>query len=158
MTLIHVNDIIFKNAVPEKIAKNTSPSNKEFNTILKTSMENRSKLNQQPQKPPVNIIPETQFNTFRPEETKPVGKVLLVQGFEDTKIEVMGLATPGTRPVILESLERIVIEEGSLPSKIEKITPFEADKMKKELTGIQNKMLPSASQFDIRHPFLLSSY
>jgi len=48
----------------------------------------------------------------------------------------MVLATTGTRPVILESLERIVIEEGTLPSKIEKITPFEAKKMKKEPTGI----------------------
>jgi hypothetical protein len=258
MAIIHVNDVIFKNTVPEKIAKNTSPSNKEFNTILKTSTENRSKLNQQAQKPPINFIPKTRFNTFRPEETKPVGKVLLVRGnamilkrdlkhtyqakkglpifdgdtivtrekgqmrikfndesittlapgskleinssvydskkkirsssltlmlgkarflvkkllhfkrskfevktsravcgvrgsdfvvrvtpkvtevttFEDTKIEVMGLAATGTRPVILESLERIVIEEGSLPSKVEKITPFEVDKMKKELTGI----------------------
>lgn len=260
MTLIHVNDIIFKDAVPEKMAKNTSPSKKEFNTILKTSTENRTKLNQQAQKPPVNIIPKTQFNTFRPEETKPVGKVLLVQGnamilkrdlkhtyqakkglpifdgdtivtqekgqirlkfndesittlapgsklainsslydskkkirsssltlmlgkarfwvkkllhfkhskfkvktsqavcgvrgsdfvvkatpkvtevttFEDTKIEVMSLATTGTRPVILESLERIVIVAGSLPSKVEKITPFEAEKIKKELAGIPN--------------------
>ena len=43
-----------------------------------------------------------------------MGKVLLVQGFEDTKIEVMGLATPGTEPVILESLERIVIEGSRL--------------------------------------------
>ncbi len=59
-----------------------------------------------------------------------------VTTFEDTQIEVMGLATPGAKPVILESLERIVIEEGSLPSKVEKITPFEAEKMKKELTGI----------------------
>ncbi len=258
MTKIHVNDVIIKNAFPEKIAKNTSPPNKEFSTILKTSTQNRSKLNQQAQKPPTNIIPETQFNAFLPEETKPVGKILSVRGnamilhkdmkrasrakkelplfdgdtivtqekgqirfmlndksimtvapkselainqsvydskkkirsssltlmlgkarflvkkllhfkrskfkvktssavcgvrgsdfvvkatpkvtevttFEDTKLEVMDLVTPGGKPIILESLARIVIEEGSLPSIVEKITPFEVDKMKKELTVI----------------------
>ncbi len=67
---------------------------------------------------------------------KATHKVTEVTTFEDTKIEVMGLATPGAKPIILESLERIVIEEGSLPLKIEKITPFEVEKMKKELTGI----------------------
>jgi len=65
-------------------------------------------------------------------------KVTEVTTFEDTKLEVLSLATPGAKPTILESLERAVIEEGSIPSKVEKITPDEVEKIRKEFRIISN--------------------
>ncbi len=61
-------------------------------------------------------------------------KVTEITTFEDTKLEVLSLASPAAKPSILEGLERIVVEKGSLPSRIETITPEEVERMKKEFT------------------------
>lgn len=61
-------------------------------------------------------------------------KVTEVTTFEDTKLEVISLTVPDSKPTILDSFERTVVGEDSLPSAVEKITFEEAEKMKKELT------------------------
>lgn len=65
-------------------------------------------------------------------------KVTEVTTFEDTKLEVLSLATPGAKPTILESLERAVVEEGSIPSRVEKIPPDEVEKTREEFRVISN--------------------
>ena len=77
---IRPKDAIFKIATPEKIKDINKSAGQGFNVILKDAIENYSKIDTQNQKPLINAVPQIHFNALRPEEKKPVGRVLSAEG------------------------------------------------------------------------------
>ena len=55
-----------------------------------------------------------------------------VTAFEDTQLSIVSLVAPEVEPALLEDFERIMIEEGALPSEVEKVFPEEIEQLKKD--------------------------
>jgi hypothetical protein len=53
--------------------------------------------------------------------------------FKETRLEVAGKIDP-EKPVLLNDFEKIMVQEGALPSEIEKVSPEEAEKYTKDFT------------------------
>ena len=73
-------------------------------------------------------------------------KVTEVTALGDTRLELVSLAAPEVKPTLLADFERAVVEEGALPSEVEKISPEEIEQIKKEFkvlmetTGPEDKV------------------
>jgi hypothetical protein len=59
-------------------------------------------------------------------------KLTEVTALGDTRLELVSLAAPEVKPTLLADFERAVVEEGALPSEVEKISPEEIDQIKNE--------------------------
>jgi len=57
-----------------------------------------------------------------------------VDALENTKVEVVSLAELGETPHVITDFERIVIEEGKLPSQVESLFPDEVEIIKDDFT------------------------
>lgn len=55
-----------------------------------------------------------------------------VTAFENTQVEVFGLADPGRPPVLITDLEKTVIEEGGFPTDPVKVPPLEIENLKQD--------------------------
>jgi len=55
-----------------------------------------------------------------------------VTALEETKLEVVSLAFPEAKPMVVTDFERTVIEESALPTEVEIVEPEEIEEMKKE--------------------------
>jgi len=71
-----------------------------------------------------------------------------VTTFEDTRLELISLAAPDAKPTFLENFERVVVEQGQLPSEIEKVSHEEIKTMKESfLFDIQGtKLVPTIKE------------
>ena len=59
-------------------------------------------------------------------------KLTEVTALGDTRLELVSLAAPEVKPTLLADFERAVVEEGALPSEVEKISSEEIDQIKNE--------------------------
>jgi hypothetical protein len=59
-------------------------------------------------------------------------KLTEVTALEKTALEVVSLAFPEVKPMVVTQFERTVIEEGALPTDVEIVKPEEIEEMKKE--------------------------
>lgn len=56
-----------------------------------------------------------------------------VTTLEKTELEIVSAAAPEIQPTLLEDFERTVIESGSLPTEVEKVSPEEIEQLKQEV-------------------------
>jgi hypothetical protein len=66
-----------------------------------------------------------------------------VTALEKTRLEVVGLAFP-EQPRLVEDFERTLVEEGTLPSEVEKVAPEEIEEIKKDFVVIHEGADPEA--------------
>jgi len=59
-------------------------------------------------------------------------KLSEVTALEKTKLEVVSLAFPEAKPILVTDFERTIVEEGALPSEVEMVAPEEIGQMKEE--------------------------
>ena len=59
-------------------------------------------------------------------------KLTEVTALEKTVLEVVSLAFPEAKPMVVKDFEQTVVEEGALPTDVEIVTPEKIEEMKKE--------------------------
>ena len=60
-------------------------------------------------------------------------KLTEVTALKETELEVVSLAFPEVKPVIITDFERVVVEKDALPSEIMKVSPEEIEQMIREI-------------------------
>ena len=70
-----------------------------------------------------------------------------VTAFEDTQLSIISPIAPEVEPAMLEDFERIMIEEGALPSEVEKVSPEEIEQMKKDFPLDGDEYAPEGKDF-----------
>jgi hypothetical protein len=63
---------------------------------------------------------------------KTTAKLTEVTALEETVLEVVSLAFPDVKPMLVTDFERTIVEEGALPTDVEIVEPEEIEEMKKE--------------------------
>ena len=69
-------------------------------------------------------------------------KLTIVTALEDTKLDVVSLAFPEVKPILVTDFEQTIVEEGALPTEVERVSPAEIEEMKKELKMTPGKVEP----------------
>lgn len=70
-----------------------------------------------------------------------------VTAFEDTQLSIISPIAPEVEPAMLEDFERIIIEEGALPSEVEKVSPEEIEQLKKDFPLDGDEYAPEGKDF-----------
>ena len=70
-----------------------------------------------------------------------------VTAFEDTQLSIISPIAPEMEPALLEDFERIIIEEGALPSEVEKVSPEEIEQLKKDFPLDGDEYTPEGKDF-----------
>ena len=73
-------------------------------------------------------------------------KITEVITFQKTTLEVVSLAIPGAKPMILKSFERTTVRENALPAQPESLPPEEAEKLMREFTITPEEAKPEIEQ------------
>ena len=69
-------------------------------------------------------------------------KLTEVTALEKTELEVVSLAFPEAKPMVVTDFGRTIVEEGALPTEVEMVAPEEIEQMKEELTVTPERAEP----------------
>ncbi len=69
-------------------------------------------------------------------------KLTEVTALEKTELEVVSLAFPEAKPMIVTDFERTIVEEGALPTEAEMLAPEEIEQIKEEFTVTPERAEP----------------
>jgi len=69
-------------------------------------------------------------------------KITEVTALKETELEVVSLAFPEVKPVIITDFERVVVEKDALPSEVMKVSPEEIEQMIREIIITPQRVEP----------------
>jgi len=70
-------------------------------------------------------------------------KITEVTALKETELEVVSLAFPEVKPVIITDFERVVVEKDALPSEVMKVSPEEMEQMIREIIITPQRVEPA---------------